>query len=83
MCLHDLSVDCGLSVGGAARHSGGCIYAYPGLHTTHNPVEVERFEQDFRRYLTRKIGLEAVMRVRCTKGIQPCTCAMGSYYSTM
>lgn len=34
----------------------------------HNPVEVERFEGDLKRYFTRKIGLEAVMRVRCTKG---------------
>ena len=54
--------------GGAARHSGGSIYSYPGLHNMHNPVEVERFEGDLKRYLTRKIGLEAVMRVRCTKG---------------
>lgn len=57
-----------LFAGGAARHSGGSIYAYPGLHNIHNPVEVERYENDLRRYLTRKIGLEAVMRVRCTKG---------------
>jgi len=34
----------------------------------HNPAEVERFEADLKRYLNRKIGLEAVMRVRCTKG---------------
>ncbi|XP_067928230.1 protein transport protein Sec24A-like isoform X2 [Watersipora subatra] len=57
------------TIGGVARHSGGCIYAYPGLHATHNPAELERFEQDLRRYLVRKIGLEAVMRVRCTKGL--------------
>ena len=64
MIIYDIT-----HTGGAARHSGGSIYTYPGLHTMHNPVEVERFESDLKRYLTRKIGLEAVMRVRCTKGL--------------
>ncbi len=27
----------------------------------------------FRRYLTRKIGFEAVMRIRCTRGLVPHT----------
>ncbi|KAF6029799.1 SEC24B [Bugula neritina] len=57
------------SLGGAARHCGGCLYSYPGFHNMHNPAEVERFEADLKRYLNRKIGLEAVMRVRCTKGL--------------
>ncbi|VDQ10776.1 unnamed protein product [Trichobilharzia regenti] len=32
-------------------------------------VEVERFRRDFDRYLVRKIGFEAVMRIRCTQGL--------------
>lgn len=32
-------------------------------------IEVERFRRDFDRYLTRKIGFEAVMRIRCTHGL--------------
>ncbi|CAH8479729.1 unnamed protein product [Schistosoma turkestanicum] len=32
-------------------------------------VGVEQFRLDFDRYLTRKIGFEAVMRIRCTYGL--------------
>ena len=28
-----------------------------------------KFENALRRYLTRKIGFEAVMRIRCTRGL--------------
>ena len=38
------------------------------MHVTNNPAEAERFEGTLRRYLTRKIGFEAVMRIRCTRG---------------
>lgn len=31
---------------------------------------MEKFQRDLERYLTRKIGFEAVMRIRCTKGEQ-------------
>lgn len=31
---------------------------------------VKSFKQCFERYLVRKIGFEAVMRVRCTRGLQ-------------
>ncbi|KAF5401859.1 Sec23/Sec24 trunk domain protein [Paragonimus heterotremus] len=33
------------------------------------PIELERFRRDFERYLSRKIGFEAVMRIRCTHGL--------------
>ncbi|VDL16233.1 unnamed protein product [Hymenolepis diminuta] len=32
-------------------------------------VEVESLRKDFQRYLTRKIGFEAVLRVRCSRGV--------------
>ena len=32
-------------------------------------MQVERFEHTLRRYLTRKIGFESVMRIRCTHGL--------------
>ncbi|TNN10466.1 Protein transport protein [Schistosoma japonicum] len=32
-------------------------------------VGVEQFRRDFERYLTRKLGFEAVMRIRCTYGL--------------
>ena len=45
------------------------MYYYPSYHQEHNPAQVERFQKDLKRYLTRKIGFEAVMRIRCTKGL--------------
>ncbi|XP_022080960.1 protein transport protein Sec24A-like isoform X2 [Acanthaster planci] len=57
------------TLAGVAKFSGGSLCYYPGFHSTQNLVEVERFTNDFQRYLTRKIGFEAVMRVRCTKGL--------------
>lgn len=44
------------------------MYFYPSYHKQHNPSQTERFQKDLKRYLTRKIGFEAVMRIRCTKG---------------
>lgn len=52
-----------------SRFSAGDVHYYPNLHVTHNPLQVQRLICDFDRYLTRKIGLESVMRVRCTKGL--------------
>ncbi|EDO29943.1 predicted protein, partial [Nematostella vectensis] len=53
----------------ASKYSGGCVYYYPDFHASRNPTAVEKFENEFTRYLTRKIGFEAVMRVRCTRGL--------------
>ncbi|XP_071952334.1 protein transport protein Sec24A-like isoform X2 [Antedon mediterranea] len=57
------------TLAGMAKFSAGSVYHFPGLHTNANPLQADRFEKDFRRYLTRKIGFEAVMRIRCTKGL--------------
>ncbi|XP_041863674.1 protein transport protein Sec24A isoform X2 [Melanotaenia boesemani] len=57
------------SLGCISRYSAGSIYYYPSYHQQHNPGQVERFQRDLKRYLTRKIGFEAVMRIRCTKGL--------------
>ena len=50
--------------GCVAKYSGGEVKYYPGFHSVQRPHEVERFESDLRRYLQRKIGFEAVMRLR-------------------
>ncbi|CAF1672983.1 unnamed protein product, partial [Adineta ricciae] len=47
-----------------SKYSGGEVKYYPNFHATHSPDQVERFENDLRRYLQRKIGFEAVMRLR-------------------
>lgn len=53
----------------ASKYSGGSVMYYPDFHVSRNPAAAEKFENEFIRYLTRKIGFEAVMRVRCTKGV--------------
>uniref|UniRef100_UPI0037E79175 protein transport protein Sec24A isoform X2 n=1 Tax=Semicossyphus pulcher TaxID=241346 RepID=UPI0037E79175 len=57
------------SLGCISRYSAGSVYYYPSYHHQHNPSQVECFQKDLKRYLTRKIGFEAVMRIRCTKGM--------------
>ncbi|XP_075888013.1 protein transport protein Sec24A isoform X3 [Nelusetta ayraudi] len=57
------------SLGCISRYSAGSIYYYPSYHHQHNPSQVECFQKDLKRYLNRKIGFEAVMRIRCTKGL--------------
>ncbi|XP_017560805.2 protein transport protein Sec24A [Pygocentrus nattereri] len=57
------------TLGCVSRYSAGSIYFYPSYHSQHNPAQTERFQKDLKRYLTRKIGFEAVMRIRCTKGL--------------
>ena len=51
-----------------SKYSGGCIHYFPNFHNVRNPAEAERLEATIRRYLTRKIGFESVMRIRCTRG---------------
>lgn len=57
------------TLSGLAKFSGGVIHHYPSLHFLRNPLELRRFQSDLGRYLTRKIGFESVLRIRCTKGL--------------
>uniref|UniRef100_A0A4W6CK33 SEC24 homolog B, COPII coat complex component n=1 Tax=Lates calcarifer TaxID=8187 RepID=A0A4W6CK33_LATCA len=52
-----------------SKYSAGSVFYYPSFHYIHNPAQLEKFQKDLERYLTRKIGFEAVMRIRCTKGL--------------
>ncbi|XP_053528741.1 protein transport protein Sec24A isoform X3 [Artibeus jamaicensis] len=52
-----------------SRYSAGSVYYYPSYHHQHNPVQVQKLQKELQRYLTRKIGFEAVMRIRSTKGL--------------
>lgn len=58
-----------LRLAGISKYSGGCIHHFP-LYQKTKPQLVETLKRSFDRYLTRKIGFEAVMRVRCTRGLQ-------------
>ncbi|UYV68465.1 SEC24B [Cordylochernes scorpioides] len=55
------------TLGCIPKFSAGCLYYYPGFST--NLSQKQRFELELTRYLTRKVGFEAVMRVRCTRGL--------------
>ncbi|XP_048764632.2 protein transport protein Sec24A-like isoform X2 [Ostrea edulis] len=57
------------SISCISKYSGGSVYHYPSFHAAKNPSLSEKYEADLRRYLTRKVGFEAVMRIRCTKGL--------------
>ncbi|XP_065130703.2 protein transport protein Sec24B isoform X1 [Paramisgurnus dabryanus] len=52
-----------------SKYSAGSIFYFPAFHHIHNPAQKQKFQKDLQRYLTRKIGFEAVMRIRCTKGL--------------
>ncbi|KAK2498146.1 hypothetical protein MC885_021186 [Smutsia gigantea] len=56
------------SMGCISRYSAGSVYYYPSYHHQQNPIQVQKLQKELQRYLTRKIGFEAVMRIRCTKG---------------
>ncbi|XP_073676375.1 protein transport protein Sec24B isoform X2 [Garra rufa] len=52
-----------------SKYSAGSVFYYPSFHHIHNTALRQKFQKDLQRYLTRKIGFEAVMRIRCTKGL--------------
>ncbi|XP_076298607.1 protein transport protein Sec24AB [Lasioglossum baleicum] len=56
------------TLSGMCKFSGGCIYHLP-LFRGSKPQNGETLDRILRRYLTRKIGFEAVMRIRCTRGL--------------
>lgn len=53
---------------GISKFSGGTIQHFP-LFNINKPQQVTEFQRVLTRYLTRKIGFESVMRVRCTRGL--------------
>lgn len=56
------------TTGSVSKYCGGSIHYYGA---SNNPVSamLGRFEEDMKHYLTRNIGFEAVMRMRCTRGL--------------
>ncbi|KAB0790749.1 hypothetical protein PPYR_15654 [Photinus pyralis] len=56
------------TISGISRFSGGCMYHFP-LFKASRTLQAEHLERSLKRYLTRKIGFEAVMRIRCTRGL--------------
>ncbi|XP_026328680.1 protein transport protein Sec24A [Hyposmocoma kahamanoa] len=56
------------SLSGMSKFSAGTVYHLP-LFKASRQWQADQLTRIFTRYLTRKIGFEAVMRVRCTRGI--------------
>ncbi len=54
------------TVGSVSKFCGGSIHYYGGSSAT---SLLARFEKDMKHYLKRNIGFEAVMRMRCTRGL--------------
>ncbi|MCP9265715.1 Protein transport protein Sec24B [Dirofilaria immitis] len=52
-----------------SKFSTGCVFHFPNYHINHDQVQVKRFQKQLNRYLVRKIGFEAVLRIRCTKDL--------------
>lgn len=56
------------TVSTVAKFSSGQIRYYQSFHSERASIR-EQFEKDLKRYLTRNIGFESVMRIRCTEGL--------------
>uniref|UniRef100_A0A8R1DM97 Uncharacterized protein n=1 Tax=Caenorhabditis japonica TaxID=281687 RepID=A0A8R1DM97_CAEJA len=52
-----------------AKFSTGCVYHFPNYNYRNDIHQVKRFEKVFTRYLTRKLGFEAVLRIRTSRGL--------------
>lgn len=55
-------------IAGISKFSGGSVCHFP-LYNISKQQQVTEFQRSLTRYLTRKIGFESVMRVRCTRGL--------------
>uniref|UniRef100_UPI00358F882D protein transport protein Sec24A-like isoform X2 n=1 Tax=Myxine glutinosa TaxID=7769 RepID=UPI00358F882D len=57
------------TLSGVCQFSSGSVHYYPALHVEHAPAGLQKLKADLQRYLTRKIGFEAIMKIRCSKGL--------------
>lgn len=59
---------CIVFLAGISKYSAGCIHNFSQFDVK-SPTMVTRFVNCFDRYLSRKIGFEALLRLRCTRGV--------------
>lgn len=55
------------SLGTLAKYTAGQVYYYPAFQST---IHGEKLRHELRRDLTRETAWEAVMRIRCAKGVR-------------
>ncbi|KAJ3127695.1 COPII subunit [Nowakowskiella sp. JEL0407] len=63
---------------GLAKFTGGTVYYYPGFNASRQE-DAEKFSTEFSHFLSRPIGLEAVLRIRASRGIR-LTTFHGSFF---
>ncbi|KAL3899312.1 MAG: hypothetical protein SGCHY_002135 [Lobulomycetales sp.] len=56
------------TLSGCAKYTGGSVYYYPQFSADRD-ADVQKFSSELSHFLGRGIGLEAVLRVRATRGI--------------
>ncbi|KVI12414.1 Gelsolin domain-containing protein [Cynara cardunculus var. scolymus] len=56
-----------LGVGTLAKYTGGQVYYYPSFHSA---IHKDKLRHELARDLTRETAWEAVMRIRCGKGVR-------------
>ncbi|PIA14494.1 putative ER to Golgi transport-related protein [Coemansia reversa NRRL 1564] len=62
------------TVSSLARYTGGSVFHYPTFMAARRP-EAERLAREVHQHLAAEIGLEAVLRIRASKGLR-----MAAYY---
>jgi len=60
------------------RFTGGSIYFYPGFDAS-RVEDATKFSSELNRFLSKKIGLEAVLRIRSTRGVSV-KCCYGNFF---
>lgn len=55
------------SIGTLAKYTGGQVYYYPSFQST---IHKERLQHELARDLTRETAWEAVLRIRCGRGVR-------------
>lgn len=66
ICKQHFSKLLSLFVGTLAKYTGGQVYYYPSFQSAHHG---EKLRHELARDLTRETAWEAVMRIRCGKGL--------------
>lgn len=62
----------------AAKYSGGSVYHYPGFHANRSE-DVAKLRHELSEFLSFDIGLEGVLRLRCSAGLRA-SAFYGNYF---
>lgn len=60
------------TLSGCARYTGGACFFYPAFNAA-RPEDATKFSSELAHFLSKPLGLEAVLRVRASKGVRMTT----------